>query len=179
MSPANFDIDSVGRYARYARAICTFCLAFTAAGICYYLLKKLPSAATPGARFWITAGMLNSTLSCVFIYLLRRLFDNLAGGEIFTGRNVGHFRNIAYLFCAKGFFQILVLFTYTMLTINGTIEETTPRPGRQEPEDVVLFGVFSSFIMAGTLWLASWIMKVGLGVRREADELKREAELVV
>ena len=34
-------------------------------------------------------------------------------------------------------------------------------------------------MMAGILWLASWIMHVGLGVRNEADELRREAELVV
>jgi hypothetical protein len=34
-------------------------------------------------------------------------------------------------------------------------------------------------VMAGILLLASWIMQVGLGVRREADELKRDADLVV
>jgi hypothetical protein len=33
--------------------------------------------------------------------------------------------------------------------------------------------------MAGVLLRASWIMKVGLGVTSEADELKRDAELVV
>ncbi len=179
MSPANLEMDSVGRYARYARALCTLCLAVTAAGVCYYLVRKLPDAPTPGGKFWITVGALSSTFSCVFIYLLRRLFDNLAGGEIFSSRNVGHFRNIAYLFCAKGCFQVLVLFAYAMLTLNGAIEETVPSPGRREPENVVLFGVFSSLTMAGVLWLASWVMQVGLGVRREADELKREAELVV
>lgn len=44
---------------------------------------------------------------------------------------------------------------------------------------VFLGGMFISFMMAGILWLASWIMHVGLGVRNEADELRREAELVV
>ena len=179
MSRANIEIDLVRKYSRYARGICTVLLALLVAGVCFLLLPKFPHAPTSGARFWITVSVLSAVLTGGFIYLLRRLFDNLAGGEIFSVRNVGHFRNIAYLFCAKGFFGILVLFTYSMLIINGAIEETVPRLGRREPEDVVLFGVFSAFIMAGILWLASWVMQVGLGVRNEADELKREAELVV
>ena len=171
--------DTVRRNFRLARAICTFCLAFTAFGIGFYLLKKLPDAQTAGAKFWVTVSMLSSSLSCVLIYLLRRLFDNLAGGEVFSSRNVGHFRNISYIFFGIGVFNMLVLFAYTALVMNGAIEETIPRPGHREPEDVVLFSVVSSFVMAGILRLASWVMQVGLGVRNEADQLKREAELVV
>jgi len=179
MSPASLDIDTVRKYSRYARAICTFCLAVTAAAICFYALKKLPGAPTEGARFWIIVAVLSSTLYCGFIYLLRRLFDNLAGGEVFSSRNVGHIRHIAYIFCGMGFFKLLVLFTYSALVMNGAIESSEPRLGLRQPEDNVLFSMVNSFLMAVILLLASWIMQVGLGVRREADELKRDAELVV
>jgi hypothetical protein len=179
MSPANLDIDTIRKYSRYARAICTFWLAVLAAGICYYLLKKLPGAPTAGAKFWITVAILSSTLGCGFIYLLRRLFENLAGGEIFSSRNVGHFRNMAYIFFATGVFNLLVLFICTTLVMNGAIEPTEPMPGRRQPEDNYLFGMVNSFLMAVILRLAAWIMQVGLRVRNEADELKRDAELVV
>jgi hypothetical protein len=40
-------------------------------------------------------------------------------------------------------------------------------------------GAFGHFGIAGVIFLASWIMQVGLGVTNEAAELRRDAELVV
>jgi hypothetical protein len=179
MSPANIEIDMVRKYSRYARGACTVVLALLAAAVCVYLLMRFPDAPTPGARFWMTVAVLSSMLSAAFIYLLRRLFVSLADGEIFSSRNVGHIRHIAYLFCGMGVFKLLVLIAYGMLVAYGVVEDSEPTLGAREPEDGVLFGVFNSFVMAGILLLASWIMQVGLGVRREADELKRDADLVV
>jgi hypothetical protein len=179
MSPANIEIDMVRKYSGYARGICTALLVLMAAVISLYLLKKFPDAPTSGARFWMVTSVAGSVLAGAVVYLLRRLFHNLAGGEIFSSRNVEHIRHIAFIFCGAGMFKLLVLITYGILVTNGVIEDSQPRLGAREPEDEFLGGMFNSFMMAGILWLASWIMHVGLGVRNEADELKREAELVV
>ena len=39
--------------------------------------------------------------------------------------------------------------------------------------------VFSGLAAAGIVMLLCWILDVGLGLREEADELRRDAELVV
>jgi hypothetical protein len=179
MNLANVEIDMVRKYARYARAVSTLFLILLAAAICFLLLRKLPGASSPGAKFWITAGLMSSALYAGFLFVLRRLFDALATGEIFSSRNVGHVRNIAYIFGSMGMFKVLVLLAYGILTANGVVEESVPKPGFDEPEDVVLADVFKHMLLAGILLLASWMMQVGLGVRLEADELKRDAELVV
>ena len=179
MNLANIEIDMVRKYSGYARGICTALLLLMAAGIVFYLLKRLPYAPTSGARFWMVTGVVSSVLSGAVVYLLRRLFHSLAGGEIFSSRNIGHIRHIAFIYCGAGMYKLLVLIGYGILVANGVIEDSQPRLGAREPEDVVLGGMFTSFMMAGILWLASWIMHVGLGVRNEADELRRDAELVV
>ena len=179
MNPAHIEMEKVREYSRYARVVSTFCLVSLAAAICFLLLKKLPDASRPDARFWVIAGLISTALYGGFLYVLRRLFDTLAGGEIFSSRNVGHVRSIAHIFGGMGVFKVLVLLAYGILVANGVIEDSVPKPGYKEPEDVVLVDVFRHFLMAGILMLASWIMKVGLGVRREADDLKRDAELVV
>jgi hypothetical protein len=175
MSTTNVEVATVRKYCGYARGICTALLLFFLAGLCFLLLKVLPGAAPPGAKFWLAVLGLSVALTAGFTYLLRRLFDNMAHGEIFSNRNVEQIRRIAYIFLGVGALRVLGPLTYKILVINGIVE-----PGAVDfGLGAGISGAFVPCAVAGVLLLASWIMRVGLGLSREAAELRHDAELVV
>jgi hypothetical protein len=173
------NIKTLRKYSGYARGICTLVLAFSVAGLGFVLLEAIPNTANTGSRFWLSLFAASVLLSSSFTWLLRRLFDNLAGGEIFSSRNVALIRNIAFVFVGVGLLKLVGPLSYQLLVANGFLEPAGLNPGAVKLQLAFIPGALTSFAVAGILLLASWIMRVGLGVTREADELKRDAELVV
>jgi nitrate reductase gamma subunit len=105
------------------------------------------------------------------IYLLRRVFDNMTRAEIFTADNVRHIRRISLIILGVGVWQFVMPVLDAMLFANSAFAPAS-----------VTFSVpvaLLPFLVAGFIYLVSWIMEVGLGVSTEAAELRRDAELVV
>ena len=188
-------VEKVRRYSVYARAACSLLLLVLAATAVFLAYTVLSGPGTSNAKFYVGNATISAdqvsgagikawmltllaigvALSAVIIYLLRRMFDNMARGEIFSAQNVMHLRRLAIIILAIGVLQIV------MPWINGILHAT----GVFEPAHVVLTsgvqfpGMLTPFGVGLLIYLASWIMQVGLGVSDEAAELRREAELVV
>jgi hypothetical protein len=124
-------------------------------------------------KLWVAAFTIAITaFGFSFIYLLRRVFANLAVGEIFCEANVRHIRHLGLLLIAGGVFAWLVpLLNTAFFAMAGA--------GAALSGGATVVGAFGPFAYGALLILLSWIMAVGLGVRESADELRRDAELVI
>lgn len=126
------------------------------------------------AKAWLLT-IISAGLVCsgALIWMLRRMFDNFAQGQIFHAANVRQIRRIAFVVLLIGVAKILLLVGTLVLASQGLFESA----------NVAIVSSFNlpltSFWVAGILYLASWIMQVGLGVSDEAAELQRDAELVI
>ena len=173
MRSTNVEFARVRKFSRYARHICTALLALFAVALGFMFLKVVPDMESVTRKYLMTMLAFSVLLTACFTWLLRRLFDNLARGEIFSSRNIGCIRHIAYLFVGIGVWRLLAPLIYKVLVANELLEPITKVTGG------FISNAFMAFAVAGILLLASWIMGIGLGVTREADELRRDAELVV
>jgi len=115
-------------------------------------------------------------IAASIIYLLRRVFANMARGEIFSAGNVRHIRSIGLFIVCIGVLQLLVPVVNATLAANGVID---PDQVIIDPKGIFVPGALLPFAVAGLIYLVSWIMQVGLGVSEEAAELRRDADLVV
>jgi hypothetical protein len=107
------------------------------------------------------------------LYLIRAVFADLALGNIFCEANVRRIRNLGWLAIAIGIFYWLIPLTYAAyLMLAGPLEVTS----RDEP---TLYAGIGQILSGGLYILLSWIMAVGLGVREDAEVLRRDAELVI
>ncbi len=107
------------------------------------------------------------------LILLRSVFADLAHGKIFCDANVRRIRNLGWLNIAGGAVSWLMPFAnaaFFTLAGHDDITYTSKWP--------FTAGILG-FLNGGVLILLSWIMAVGLGVREDADELRRDAELVI
>lgn len=186
-------VRKVQKYSAVARGVCTVVLAFLAAS--FLLLAKLVVIGphTEATRFTIGDNVFSAsdidgvgvklgllalatigvTLAAVIVYLLRRIFANMARGEIFNAGNVRHIRAIGVVILAIGVLNIVVPIVSAVLSARGMGPAVHPEFTLRLP------GFLVPFAMAGIIYLASWIMQVGLGVTEEASELRRDADLVV
>ena len=193
MSVTTEQVRKVMKISAYARRITTFFLACVLAAFSVGMLSLLfgwPAStfkfsistyvfshetlrATP-VKIWVLAYL---TLACALfaslVYLLRSVFANLARGEIFCPANVRIIRNMGWLMIMTGALGLLTPFA------NATFFMFAGHQGIEHKEAVFLTDVFDPFAYGGMLILLSWIMAVGLGVREDADELRRDAELVI
>ena len=187
-------VRKVQRYSAFARGVCTVLLAFLAASFLLVAKLVLTGPHSDGARFTIGAHVistndldgfgvklgllavaaLGAALAGLLIYLLRRIFANMARGEIFNAANVRHIREIGVVVLAIGVMNILAPVVAAALSAGGLIGPAVP------PQFTIRVpGLLMPFVTAGLIYLAAWIMQVGLGVSAEADELRRDADLVV
>jgi len=88
---------------------------------------------------------------------------------------VRHVRHLAFIIIATGFLQLGMPLINGVLLMVGAFEPAHVfiHPGVRLP------GILTPFGVGLLIYLASWIMQVGLGVTDEAAELRRDAELVV
>jgi len=126
------------------------------------------------ARIYVASTMMTfGAMAIASLFLIRGVFADLARGNIFCAANVRRIRNLGWVAIAIGVFNWLLPLTnaaYFMLA--GDADVTT----RAEPP---LFLGLGQIVSGGLYILLSWIMEVGLGVREDADELRRDAELVI
>jgi len=108
------------------------------------------------------------------VYQLYRLFGNLATGAIYTRENVRLVRIVGLLWLLLVALSIVT--PAALLVAHGFMDASVPID-----LDVLfpLSQLVGDFVSAGLILLASWIMDVGLYEKDHADELKREADLVI
>ena len=196
MSVTADQVQKVIRASVWARRITTLMLVLIAAGVIWTVLVVLTAPLLGGTAkigpYVFTAAEMQSwpvkswvllfvapvaALALTFAYLLRSIFSNLARGEIFCHRNARHIRSLGFLIIAGGVLKLLApILTAAYFTIVG-YEEISRREMGQNV--VYSFDVIDPFAYGGMLILLSWIMAVGLGVREDAEELRRDAELVI
>jgi hypothetical protein len=197
MSVTTNQVQRVVRASVWARRITTFLMAVMVAGLIWATFFVFTASPTSGAKIKIAQYVFTATalqfwavklwvmlfnavvgaLGFAFFYLLRSIFTNLSRGEIFCAPNVRHIRGLGLLLIAGGVLQWLMPFAnsfYFMLT--GYDKISSREFVRNYTFD---FDAFMPFAYGALMILLSWIMAVGLGVREDADELRRDAELVI
>ena len=188
-------VQRVRGYSRFARRLCSVLLVLLAISVAVVIYAVLHSPGSANVKFlvgnytvaanhvdslalkaWLLLVMLiGLSIAAALLALLRSLFANLAQGEIFSGPNALLIRRLAQVILVIGVLQIIVPICNDVLSANGVFA-----PGRVSVDSGIrLPGLFTPFAVAGLVFLVSWIMRVGLGVSNEADDLRREAELVV
>jgi hypothetical protein len=115
------------------------------------------------------------TLCCVAVGYLYFLFGALGRGSIYTPDNVRRIRRIGQLVFALGALQ----FTFPVFTLALMAIEVMPKPAAWAvdadfgPDALVLL------VAGGLILLVSWIMEVGRRASEDAEQMRRDAELVV
>lgn len=182
-------------YSLFARRLCSVLLVLLAISVAFVIYAVLDSPGSGNVKFlvgnytvaanhvdslalkaWLLLVMLiGFALAAAILWLLRSLFANLSQGEIFSSSNALQIRRLAWVILIIGVLQIIMPICNGALAANGVFD-----PGNVSVESgIKLPGLFTPFAVAGLVFLVSWIMRVGLGVSNEADELRRDAELVV
>jgi hypothetical protein len=132
-------------------------------------------AMTPQLKLWAT--LLMSVMAGVMlagVYQLYRLFGNLAAGAIYTAENVRRVRSVGLLTLLWAVLGVLIPAAWTALFAFGFVDAL---PGNAEEFSWSL--ALNPFFTAALILLISWIMDVGLYEKDHADELKRDADLVI
>jgi hypothetical protein len=134
-----------------------------------------PGALEPwSARLYIMAMLLvGGGLAMAALLLVRGVFTDLARANIFCEANVRRIRSLGWLTIAGGFGCWLIPFA------NGAYVMLTGRDDLTFGNEPTFFAGLGQIVNGGLLVLLSWIMAVGLGVREDAEELQRDAELVI
>jgi hypothetical protein len=108
---------------------------------------------------------------------LRALFGNFAAGAIYTRDNVRHIRRLGQLVLSMAVFNLCEPLLAPVLASIGVLDMTT----LESEKLVIRLGTptLTPFFCAALVLLASWIMDVGRATRDEAEQMRKEAELVV
>ena len=189
------EVIKIQRFGRYAQAGCLAVFAMLAVmgpATWVYVLSgpgtldlavdlgpydlRADAAAPLSLKIWAMVYELAFfAIAILVVGYLYALFGALARGEIYTLTNVRRIRRIGELILGVGVLQIVLPMTSLMLLNTGVFPETAVswvsidiRPDS-----------FSLMIAAGLVLLVSWIMEIGRRTRETAEELRREAELVV
>jgi hypothetical protein len=192
-TPIQVQVRRVRRFSRYARAFCT--LTFVFLGLVYLLLvigvlaggrglKVGFGTYTMGTEQLTTIGM--KAWAIVFVavifgllfkglYHLRALFGNFVAGDIYTKETVRHIRNLGWVALAMPLLGgVMVLISWALLKWGFVDEASVTRQTRG-----LTPASFGSLIAPALILLASWVMDVGRQTQEEAEQLRRDAELVV
>jgi hypothetical protein len=191
--PEQFAIRRVRLFSRFGRRICGLAMVVIGLATLWMLVAiicgfrdvtvnfgpysvEAANLATPFLKTWgiLFVGAV-FTLMFLWVIHLRALFGDLAGGSIYTARNVRRIRQIGLLMLsmpplvgALGLVSVVVLKA-------GVINEASVTRHTWG----ITLGALCAFLAPGVILLASWIMEIGRKTQDEADEMRRDAELVV
>jgi len=196
-------VRSVQKFGRYARSICAFFAAMLGL-LMLGMTAVIVSGPMPDSRLAIGLGAYNVTAdqlitlplkfwSFVVVTItvgvvawillhLRRLFGQLAAGQIYTKQNVWHLRQVGLLMMAMAVFQlILPLISFVLVEVGFIDRALVTFVDSDGERNTLLMGwsSFGGFIPAALVLLASWIMDVGREVSEDAEVMRREADLVI
>jgi hypothetical protein len=188
-----FAVRKVQLFGRYARGACVLAMVLLGLAAFWMLLALIgglysvkvnfgpysveaASLATPFLKMWgiLFVGFV-FTLMFVWTLNLYALFGDLVGGRIFTARNVRRIRQIGLLMLCMPLFACFLGLVSLLILRAGLIEEASVTRHAWG----VTSGALSAFIAPGVILLASWIMEIGRKTQEEADQMRRDAELVV
>jgi len=131
---------------------------------------------TPALKAWAFVGVsLMTGFSLAAVHQLYRLFGNLAAAAIYTPENVRRVRYVGLLTLLSAVAGIVIPVGTAALVASGFLDASVPFSS----EFVFTAQSLSTLISAGLILLASWIMDVGLYEKDHADELRRDADLVI
>ena len=188
-------IRKVGTFGRTARAVCATVFGFGLVGS-VFMLFLIALGPIPGSKanlsggfytlaqamltplqFKVSASLALGLVAGVWlaaVYQLYRLFGNLAAGAIYTPENVRRVRYVGLLWLLLVALSIVT--PAALLVAHGFMDSSIPID-----LDVLfpLSQLVGDFVSAGLILLASWIMDVGLYEKDHADELRRDADLVI
>jgi Protein of unknown function (DUF2975) len=192
--PVSVEVRKVQTFSRIARRVCWLGLALVAFGAVMGVLGivlgwkgtkiglgsfSLEAAhlTTPFLKAYGLAVVV-AVLGVVFYWLygLYALFGNLARGSIFTSENVRLIRQAGLLMLLMVVLIPAIGFTSFALLRAGIINEALVI---NQGTAAVTPSTFTGLLGPGLVLLASWIMEVGRKTRVEADEMRRETELMV
>ena len=180
-------IRKVSTFSRYARVVCATLFGFGLVGSVVVLIFGILGAiffpAPGGGELTRAQKMLMLPLFCAtagvflaMVYQLYRLFGSLAARTIYTSENVRRVRHVGLLYLLLAVIGLLIPIAWSAFVALGFIEPTSPpkfEVGSWLPQSL------SSFVAAAVILLISWIMDVGLYEKDHADELQRDADLVI
>jgi hypothetical protein len=187
-------IEKIRAFSRRARTLCAALfgigLVATAASLIVISFTGIPAPqrleGTPGyvlatalppwqARSWLAlcqAGVMGVGLAIVFQFY--RLFGSLASGAIYTTGNVRLVRRVGLLLMVSAVLGAVVPALTLALAVNLTEAQVVVNGSLNSMGQTV-----SSFVAGGLVLLASWIMDVGFHEKEHADELRRDADLMI
>jgi NADH:ubiquinone oxidoreductase subunit 5 (subunit L)/multisubunit Na+/H+ antiporter MnhA subunit len=193
-TPVQAQVRKVRRFSRYARAFCTLTFVFLGLAVLLLLVSvfigghngvkvgfgaydmRTDQLTTFGMKAWaIVVVAVIFGLLFKGLYHLRALFGKFIDGEIFTKETVRQIRNIGWVMLAMPLAVCLMSLISWGLLKAGFVDaaSVSPRTMGLTP------GALGSFIPPALILLASWVMDVGRQTQEEAEQLRRDAELVV
>ena len=185
----------VRTFGRNARAVCAAIFGFGLVGSVVMLLMIVLGTIGPESEirlglFIVSKALLTTLWFKVSVVLalgvvtgvwlaavhqLYRLFGNLAAGAIYTPENVRRVRYVGLLWLLSAVLGIVI--PAALVVAQGFIDASVPIDlDRLFPSLSMSLG---DFVSAGLILLVSWIMDVGLYAKDHADELQRDADLVI
>ena len=179
-------IRKVRTFGRVARVACAAIFGFGSVATIFMLGVSVIGVSVPGSvidsgwtqqmKMWaLPAAGLMLALALAAVYLLYLIFGDLARGAIYTAVNVRRVRNIGLIWLLSAVITVL-LPAYWSVLYEFVFDNPIPR----EPANwFSLSQTLSSFITAGLILVISWIMDIGLYEKDHADELQRDADLVI
>jgi hypothetical protein len=192
MSVSLKQVQKIMRWSAVARNITSIPIAFGGVGLVVMLIAVAmggiagnPVAVGPytfssaalnpwSARLYVLLMLLaGGALVMAALLLIRAVFTDLARGNIFCEANVRRIRNLGWLTIAGGIGCWLIPVADAAYFLLTGHDDLTFR------DESTLFTGLAQIVSGGFYLLLSWIMAVGLGVREDAEELQREAELVI
>lgn len=192
-------IDKIRAFSRSARAVCRALFWFgVVVGIASLLVELLialfvrnptpgnadggvydhlmsPLTPLPLKLWWLVTMYVWIGLCLAAVRQLQRLFGNMAAGAIHTPENVRRVRYVGLLWLLSAALDIV--FPLMLAAANRLFD----MPASAGLADVLpsFDDSLTSFVAAGLVLLASWIMDVGLYEKQHADALRRDADLVI
>jgi phosphoglycerol transferase MdoB-like AlkP superfamily enzyme len=189
-------IRKIRAFSRGARTLCAAVLGFSVAGCAAFVLfitlrsrLPAPTSGDGGAydvltspltplllkAWWLVGIAVVMAVTLAGVLQLYRLFGSLAAGEIHTPANVRRVRLIGLLYLATSLLEVVLpasLVAANSLFGSGVqfdFQRLFPSFGE----------MLDGFVAAGLILLVSWIMDVGLYEKQHADDLRRDADLVI
>jgi hypothetical protein len=189
-------IRTIRAFSRSARTICAALFGFGLVGCAAFLLfvvlrshlpapqgtdggayDVLTSPLTPlPLKLWWLSGMaVQMAVMLAGVLQMYRLFGSMAAGEIHTPGNVRRVRLIGVLWMAMALMEVVL--PASLMAANSLLASPVTIDFQH------LFPSFGDFmdgiVSAGLVLLASWILDVGLFEKQHADDLRRDADLVI
>jgi hypothetical protein len=186
-------IRKVRAFGRNARSVCAVLFGLGLVGIVVLLFIVVRSPAPnsgSGGIYGILASPLTPLQLKVWTLLsvgvgigvrlaavlqFYRLFGNMAAGAIYTPENVRRVRYVGLLWLLLAVLNIVL--PATLVVANGFFD--APAPIDLDRVFPSFEELLNSFAAAGLVLLVSWIMDIGLYEKQHADELRRDADLVI